>query len=173
MGKKKVCITFAGTVGSSKSPITNYISTKLDFPVFNNDIIRTEVQEDVGSLVEREYLKRRDERLTAILQSGISFIYDASVDRAWPQFRNALVQNDYVWFIISLDLSKELLLKLYEVKGYDNSKPRLDQLLLEHQNFLDAYSDDIGVRITDEQFADRLAHAYLAADKWLSKISEK
>jgi hypothetical protein len=32
----KICVTFAGAVGSSKTPITNYISTKINSPIFNN-----------------------------------------------------------------------------------------------------------------------------------------
>jgi len=29
---KKICITFADTVGCSKTPISNYLSTKLNLP---------------------------------------------------------------------------------------------------------------------------------------------
>jgi len=44
--ENKFCLTFAGAAGSSKTPISNYLSTKLLLPVFNNDAIRTEVIED-------------------------------------------------------------------------------------------------------------------------------
>ena len=39
---KKFCITFAGAVGGSKTPIANFLSTKLNLPVFNNDAIRSQ-----------------------------------------------------------------------------------------------------------------------------------
>jgi len=43
MKKEKFVILFAGAVGSSKSPIANYLSPKLNIPIFNNDAIRFEV----------------------------------------------------------------------------------------------------------------------------------
>ena len=43
---QKICITFAGCVGSSKTPISNYLSTKLNLPIFNNDAIRSEIIEN-------------------------------------------------------------------------------------------------------------------------------
>lgn len=168
---KKLCITFAGVVGSSKSPIANYLSGQLNLPVFNNDIIRTEVQEDIGRFNEEQYKKRRDERAEAILKSGASFIYDASVDREWLSLRQWLVQAEYECFIISLDLSKDLLIRLYEVKGYKESRQRLDQLLLEHQNFLNQHFTEIGVHITDEQFSDRLSIALSAAKHFMGSNS--
>lgn len=172
MTQKKVCITFAGVVGSSKSPITNYLSTQLNLPVFNNDIIRTEVQEDIGSLVEAEYLRRRDERLSAILKGGGPFIYDASVDRAWLRFRENLLENGYEWFIVSMDLSKELLLKLYNIKGYEESKTRLDTLMDEHQKFLGVYNSDVGVHIDDAQFGHRLVLAHAAVSAWMVDVAK-
>ncbi len=159
---KKFCITFAGAVGSSKSPIANYLSGKLNLPVFNNDIIRTEVQEDMGKFDEVEYKKRRNERAEALLKSGVSFIYDASVDREWDLLKKWLIREKYNWFIISLDLSKDLLLKLYKIKEYADAQQRLEQLFLEHQVFLDKYSKEVGVHITDEQFYSRLSVAYIA-----------
>ncbi len=43
---KKV-ILFAGAVGSGKTPISNYLSYKLNLPIYNNDAIRSEVIEDL------------------------------------------------------------------------------------------------------------------------------
>lgn len=63
MKNKKICITFAGAVGSSKTPISNYLSTKLNLPIFNNDAIRSEVIEDLGIFDSEEHLKRRNARL--------------------------------------------------------------------------------------------------------------
>jgi len=49
--------------------------------------------------------------------------------------------------MISLDLSKRLLMKLYEAKGYDESLRRLDTLMQDHESFLEKFSDDVGVHI--------------------------
>ena len=173
MDIKKVCITFAGAVGSSKSPIANYISTRINLPIINNDIIRTEVREDLEGFDEQEYKKRCDERVQTILSSGISFIYDGSIDREWKSLKEVLVKHDYQSFIISLDLSKELLLGLYEKKGYHESKQRVDQLLSDHQKFITEYASDIGVHITDLEFPDRLNIGCAAAVKFLETSAIK
>jgi adenylylsulfate kinase-like enzyme len=66
--KKKVCIIFAGAVGSSKTPISNYLSIKLNLPIFNNDAIRSEVIEDLGFFDSNEHIKRRNSRLEEIIK---------------------------------------------------------------------------------------------------------
>lgn len=66
---QKICITFAGCVGSSKTPISNYLSTKLNLPIFNNDAIRSEIIENKGFLNIEEHKKIRDRRLKEVLDS--------------------------------------------------------------------------------------------------------
>ena len=167
MNQNKVCITFAGAVGSSKTPITNYISTKINLPVFNNDAIRSEVIEDLGEFDKEEYLTRRGERLGEIMKNRTSFIYDASVDRRWEKLKKTLSKNNYKFFIISLDLSKEFLKDLYEAKGYNESLERLDELVQDHEDFLSHYSDDIGIHISDEDFGDRCEISFRATSEFL------
>jgi len=157
---KKICITFAGVVGSSKTPISNYLSTKLNLPVFNNDALRTEVLEDLGKFDSQEHLKRRNKRLKETVKSGISFICDVSIDREWPTLRDLLKQNNYRWFIISLDLSKSFLVELYKIKGYGESLVELDKFLLDHNIFLKNYSDEISLHITDIDFNNRCETSY-------------
>ncbi|MCC6563838.1 hypothetical protein IT087_03015, partial [Candidatus Uhrbacteria bacterium] len=60
---KPYCISFAGAIGSSKTPIAHYLSLKLGLPIHNNDVVRTEVKEEFGELREGEYEKRRDQRI--------------------------------------------------------------------------------------------------------------
>lgn len=84
---KPLCIAFAGVVGSSKTPIANYLSCKLNLPVFNNDAIRSGVIEDLGMLDTKVYEKRRDERLKEIIKNKISFICDASIDRSFRSWK--------------------------------------------------------------------------------------
>lgn len=44
MDGKKFCVTFAGAVGSSKTPVTHYLSCAFCLPILSNDAIRTEVK---------------------------------------------------------------------------------------------------------------------------------
>jgi len=152
---KRICITFAGAIGSSKTPIANYLSVKLNLPVFNNDAIRTEVTEDLGKFDAAEHIKRRDKRLKEITKNGISFICDLSVDREWGMLKKLLVKNNYRWFIISLDLSKQFLVKLYKVKGYNESLNVLDKFWSDHDNFIKNNDNEIGLHITDVDFKNR------------------
>ena len=166
--QNKYCITFAGAIGSSKTPIANYLSPKLNLPIFNNDAIRSEVVEDYGTLVDEEHLKRRNKRLKEVIEKGICFILDASVDRTWPQLKKTLKENGYDHFIISLDLSKNLLERLYKAKGYFETLAKIDLTISDHEKFLQAFSDDIGLHITDAEFKDRLEIVFKAVNKWAS-----
>lgn len=165
--KEKICITFAGAVGSSKTPIAYYLSWKFNLPIINNDSIRTEVTEDLLTFSQEEYKKRRDERLKEILSAGKPFIYDASVDRKWSEFKKQLEEAGYHWFIINLDLSKGFLTKLYQTKGYTESLKRIDQLLTEHQVFLTNHNSEINVHITDQTFSNRLGISAKALAAWI------
>lgn len=168
MPNKKTCITFAGAVGSSKTPISNYLSTKLNLPIFNNDAIRSEVIEDLGILDTQEHLKRRNKRLEDIIKNGNSFICDASMDREWKKFKEMLISANYNFYIISLDLSKELLTKLYQTKSYFDSLKLIDQLIQDHENFLKEFSKDINIHITDKDFKNRLEISYEAVNNYLN-----
>lgn len=163
--KQPVCITFAAPVGSSKTPISNYLSGKLNLPVYNNDAVRTEVIEDEGFLDEKKFLKIRDDRLKDILEKKISFILDASVDRRWKFLNDWLKKYGYNWIIISIDLSKDFLKKLYQVKGYTDSLKSIDKLMRDHDNFLENYSPEVKIRINDDNFSQRLEICYQAVKK--------
>ncbi len=151
----KYCILFASPIGAGKSPIANYLSCNLNLPVFNNDNIRTEVLEDLGHPDEEEFKKRRDVRLKKVIDSGISFIYDASIDRTWSTYREELLEKGYRVLIISIDLSKEKLVNLYKVNGY-TAFEGLDRTYNDHQKFLKEYSRDVSVSIGDNEFNSRL-----------------
>lgn len=164
---ERCCIVFAGPVGSSKTPIAHYLSCNLNLPLFSNDAIRTEVKEDLLRFDIQEFEKRRDERLQLLVASGVSFIDDASMDRDWVKVSHWLEQAGYKCFVISLDLSRDLLLKLYSVKGYEDSAGRIDELLSQHQQFLGAYGDTVAMHITDANFHNRLAFALQEARAWI------
>ena len=164
---KKICITFAGAVGSSKTPISNFLSTKINLPVFNNDAIRAEVIEDLGMFNLDEYTKRRNIRLKDILENGVSFICDASVDREWKESKKLLSAKGYQYFIISIDLSKDLLTQLYKTKKYYESLERIDELMNDHSVFLSKSADDIGLRILDHDFKNRCQISYDKTIEWI------
>lgn len=166
--RKPFCIVFAGVVGSSKTPLSHYLSCKLSLPIFSNDALRSEVAEDIGNIDSGAYQKRRDGRIRWLLENKISFIYDASVDREWKNLRKKFQEAGYSWFVLGLDLNKRFLLQLYKAKDYLNSEKRIDQLIKEHKKFLAYHGSDVGLHITAKQFKDRLKLSARAVEKWLS-----
>ena len=161
----KVIITFAGAGGSSKTPIAHYLSCKLNLPIFSNDAIRTEVSEDLSILNNEEHKKRRDERLEDIIKTGLSFIYDASVDREWLNLKQNTKIYDYKIFVISLDLSKNFLVSLYKIKGYHEDL--IDGFISDHETFLKQYPDAVGLHLSDNEFKNRLELSYQKVKNWL------
>jgi hypothetical protein len=164
---KRYCVVFAGAMGSSKTPIACYLSETLGLPVFNGDAIRTEVKEDKGWFDIPEFDWRRETRLRALLGLGASFIHDASIDRAWDKLRPELAQAGYEPFVISLDLSKDFLKRLYDVKAYDLKV--LDKYFADHQTFVEYYDKEVNLHITDETFQKRLSLALDSVRKWVDE----
>ncbi len=167
--ENKFLITFAGAAGSSKTPIAHYLSWKLNLPIFSNDAIRTEVVEDIGSSDNTEYIKRRDNRLEEITKSGLSFIYDASVDREWAKLKKGIENYGYRVFIISLDLSEKLLKSLYKAKGYHETLEKIESFITDHENFLKQYPNVVGLHLSDNEFGDRLDIGYQKVKNWISQ----
>ena len=71
---RHVCITFAGPIGSGKTPIAYYLSWNLRLPILNNDSMRVETQEDEGELITDVYISKKDKRLKDIIDRKIDFI---------------------------------------------------------------------------------------------------
>jgi cytidylate kinase len=165
----RMCIAFAGVVGSSKSQIAYYLSCNAGLPIISNDAIRAEVAADLGRVDVDEYIKRRDERGKLLIRSGKSFIYDASIDREWSRLKSWLSEGGYAHFIISLDLSKDFLTRLYGATGYNGSETmsRIDKLMGDHERFLETYGTDVGIHIKDEDFPDRLGKSLTAVEEWV------
>lgn len=161
---QKYCILFAGAVGSSKSPIAFYLSAKLKLPIFNSDIIRTEVLEDLGEFSQEQFAKRTKERLNSLMSTETSVILDLSIDREWKNLRSELKKNCYQYFIVSINLSKPFLSKLYQIKDYQESLSRIDELFNQHLLFLAEYESDISVNINDDDFANRLDITFTKLD---------
>lgn len=163
---KKV-ILFAGAVGSGKTPISNYLSYKLNLPIYNNDAIRSEVIEDLWELDSQEHIKRRDQRLKELLNSNISFIADFSIDRIRDSFKEELKQRKYQRYLISIDLSKDFLTQLYQNKKYTESLLLLNQIFEDHEKFLKKYKNDVNLSINNDNFKERLELAYQGAKQYL------
>ncbi|HMM62331.1 MAG TPA: hypothetical protein PKC86_02105 [Candidatus Saccharibacteria bacterium] len=164
--RTKYCITFAGVPGSSKSPIANHLSWNLGIPIFNNDTLRTEVKEDLLKFDQKEYKKRRDERAINLMDSGKSFIYDASVDRMWETHHRRLEGRGYEVFIISLNLSESLLSGIYKAKNYTEFA-HLDLRQPEHDKFLEEFGHLVNLHIDDEGFPRRLELSLGAVKAWI------
>lgn len=165
----KYCVTFAGPVGASKTPIAYYLSVNFGLPVFNNDAIRTEVVEDIRQLDQQEYERRRDERLEVLLTGGKAFIYDASVDRQWERLKEKFGNKGYRWFLVSMDMTKDFLHDLYELKGYEQAVRTMDRFLEDHKLFLQQYEEDVNLHIDERNFANRLEEARMGLEFWLNK----
>lgn len=165
-------IVFAGAIGSSKTPITNYLSGIFALPIFNADAIRTEVTEDLlRPYDDALFRERRDTRLRSLIARRIDFILDASIDRTWKDLRPALERAGYRWFCISLDLGKPFLARLYEAKGYTESLQQLDRVHAEHERFLAEFGADVSLHLTEEDFPERLEKARMAVAGWISSRS--
>ena len=172
MMKKKFCILFAGPVGSSNTPIANYLSGKLNLPILASDSLRTEVVEDIGYLDEKIYSQRIDGRLMSILKKGISFIFDASVDRKFQDMRKKLDYHGYYFFTISLDFSKDFLEKLYVSKDYTDYLS-LQRTLKDHELFIQKNKKIINLHLRDSQFKDRLILSLDAIKRWLKETHQQ
>src|SRR4051812_12106479 len=113
--KKPYAVVFAGVSGSSKTPISNYLSWKFGLGILNADQLRAEVKEDflVETILDpkalAEFEKRYRERSEEILQSGRPIIFDGSVDRRWQERKDQLESHGYTWFLVSLNLSMDFL----------------------------------------------------------------
>ena len=156
MAHRKILVTFAGAVGSSKTPIAFHLSYKFNLPIFNTDAIRSEVTEDLLIFNKEEYKSRRDKRLKALIDKGESFILDASIDREWASRRESILKKGYQIFIVSIDISRDFLINLYKAKGYEESLKRVDDLYNDHKKFLRNFSKDISLHIKDKDFKKRL-----------------
>ncbi len=170
MNKNKFIVTFAGPVGSSKTPIAHYLSCNFNLPIYNNDVVRIEVVEDFLSFNKEGHKKRRDSRIKKIINSGNSFILDASIDREWENYMDDINKSGYKVFIISLDLSKELLLKLYKAKQYNEVVGKVNKFIEDHNNFLKKFGSSVSLHITDQNFSKRLKISSEKLKEWLGQL---
>jgi len=164
----KYIITFTGPAGTSKTPISYYLSQTFNLPIFNNDTIRTEVTEDLSKFDEEEFRKRAYQRLNFLIKSQNSFILDASIDREYKNYIPEIQKSGYKMFTISLDISKEFIKKLYQCKKYQDFFKNLDQLMVDHQNFLKEFSSIVNLSITDKNFLQRLELSENSFRSWLN-----
>jgi hypothetical protein len=160
---KPFVISFAGVPGASKTPIAFELSCKFQLPILQRDAIRMEVREDlrVPNLEDeaafREFDTRADHRFQSLLKHNVCFISDSSADRSWEeQVHTQLQEHGYDYFIISIDLSKDFVQQLYEA-NHSGSASDLEHYYAQHEKFLSGYTENIGVHITDKDFAERMS----------------
>lgn len=154
---KPMVITFAGPIGSSKTPIAHHLGWNLGIPLFNTDIVRTEFTEDRRSSDRAEFLQVVGERIRSALKFRRNIIIDASIDRLWEEYKKEFLAFDFRLVVISMDISLPFLRELYQLKKYYFDS---DEIVLnnynEHQEFLRNFADDVSLSITDENFDKRL-----------------
>jgi len=171
---KPYAVVFAGVPASSKKAIAHYLSCKFGLPILSHDTIRNEVKEDLlisdinDPQALQEYEKRVSSRRSEVLESSKPIIFACSVDRRWAELKQQLTEKGYGWFLISLDLSKPFVEKLFAAKGYQTDY--LDNYLKQHEDFLQNYRADVSLSITDENFAQRLALAADGLQKFIENI---
>lgn len=173
--KNKFVITFAGPPGSGKSPIANYLSQQFLIPLFNTDSIRKEIAEDNLAFDREKFKELRDERLHKLINKQTPFILDGSVDREWEHYKE-MFGTDFDIFIISMDLSKEMLNKLHDSnielyeRMYDSKiyqEYNHDKWMDDHQSFIDKFGDLVNLSITDNAFKHRLKLTEEKVKEWL------
>jgi len=158
---------FAGVPGSSKTPIAHHLGWNLGLPIFNNDTLRTEIAEDSGEVELAHYEALRDSRLEQLLALNRSFIYDASIDRQWEKAKKWLNENGYEPYVISMDLDRDFIEKLYKAKGY-TQLDKLDGWFEDHHNFSTNYSDVVNLHIGVEDFSNRLNISLENVKNWIN-----
>lgn len=168
---ESICILFAGPAGCSKTPTAVYLSWNLGLPVFNTDAIRMEVLEDIleNDLGSELIPERRKERLEKLIESKKSFIYDASIDRMWSEMKGALEKNGYKCFIISFDLTPDLLAKMAVAKRYGSGQELVNKWHNDHQDFLKEHGKVVSLSVNDDNFSDRLDISLKAVKKFLKE----
>lgn len=173
---RSFAVAFAGVPGSSKTIISNYLSTKFNLPVFNNDQLRFEVKEDMRAAninipeVLDEYERRYTERFEDFLSTGHSMLLDGSIDRRWGQTKKQLKKFGYAWFVIDMEFSPKFLEEFFIATGRPKFLDQLSKYLDDHAKFMKKYVGDVGVQITDDQFYDRLKIAESALRKFINDL---
>jgi hypothetical protein len=166
---KPICITFAGPLGCSKSPVAQFLACELGWPLFANDVVRNEVREDQlqPELDQQEYADRVVTRIKDLASRNQSLIYDASNDRHWDKLLQNFEPDQYRFAVISFDLSEGFYRELLQAKNYALSETQTTQYIADHNAFLERTDIPIIHRITDENFAKRLDTSLQAVQTFL------
>ncbi len=169
---KPICITFAGPIGSGKTPIAYYLSWNLGLPMFSNDIVRLELIANNGVLDKQRYSQIKEQRVKKLIASHKSFIYDASVDRHWGGDKSMYEQAGYEHYLISLDFSLEKIKQVYTNKGQHDFK-HLEITYQDHQDFLVKHSDAVNLSLTDADFDNRFDKCLVSVKNWLKEREQR
>lgn len=175
---KPFAVVFAGVQGSSKTIISNYLSVKFNLPVFNNDQLRFEVKEDMmADNINRpdvlaEYERRYKERFEELLATGHPMLLDGSIDRRWEQTKSQLKKAGYAWFVIDMELSPAFLKKFFIATGRPKFLDKLPRYIEDHQKFMEKYSGEVSLQITDELFLKRLELSAKGLQEFINNLEK-
>jgi hypothetical protein len=171
MNMKPLCICFAAAPGSGISSISYRLSWELDLPIFSNNSIRNEIrsQQEIPGLDVEAYNTRREQYLEKLFGYNRSFIYDASVDRKWGEFKQDLEQRGYRWLLISLDFSLEFVRTLNTHNPGRIADEHMANYAKHHEDFLAQHREDINLHITEDTFPQRFELSLATAKEALSR----
>lgn len=168
---KPLIVFFAGPTASGKSEMAYWLSERLGLPIFSTDALRrdTKVYKNVVDINEalEDYEKGLKWRVQQLLEKKSSFIYDASVDRRWSELKKMAEDNDFGWFLIDFDLSRERLMKNRKMFDRTENDEIFDKWIDDHQKFHEQFGADAQLHITDENYQERDKLAEAAVAKFL------
>lgn len=156
---KPLIVFMAGSAASGKSEMAYRLSETFGLPIFSTDSIRidTKVEKDVVDINEvvEAFNAERDRRAKAIISKSQSFVYDGSADRRWADMKRQVEEAGYDWLLVSFDLSPELINKHRKMFDRVENDAMYEKWSADHQKFLDDFSNDVQLHITDDNYADR------------------
>ncbi len=150
---KPIAVLFAGPAGCGKTQVSHHLSWNMGIPIFSNDVIRTEFKTPTSLNKPADYEKVRDTKLKKLLKKKKSFVFDASIDRLWDEYKELICSSHRV-YVISFDLSYGFYKDL--VFGKYGDEKRLAKWYKEHGLFLRKNPEIVSFSIADDDYKDRL-----------------
>ena len=171
---RPLVIFFAGPAASGKTEMAHYLSEQFGLPILETDSIRhdTKVAHDVVNINEvvGDFDKERDRRLKAMYDRKWWFIYDASVDRKWPDLKRQAEGAGYKWLLIDFDLSRDRIMKnrrMFDRPKFEEAE-LVEKWFSDHDKFHNSKDCEAQLHITDDNYGQRYELATDLVKKSLS-----
>jgi len=150
----KLVICFSGIPGSGKTTLAAELEKKLKAIRVSNDDIRSVIESDaVTNRDQREDLKEKflDWFFVEVKKwPNGTILLDSGIDRRYLELKQRF--NDYKFFVISIEISKELAIERLKARQGHRSKlqPMLDSMdrwITDKKEFDNKYSSEVDYRI--------------------------